>query len=197
MRRPLLMTVLAFASLGGAATPYRSVDLTLTQGTGDFTVRAMASASPTLGARTPSVRDGVASVRAVHQVGDWTVGVSPKLPLALTVRHETGTLTLDLRGLTLTAASVNHEVGDLHVTLPSGPLSASIVNGQGNVSITAPATVGVSATVSVTRGHVRVADREVANGLNVTGTYRTPNYATSKHHVKLSIVVNEGDVDLR
>ncbi|GGK11218.1 hypothetical protein GCM10008955_00610 [Deinococcus malanensis] len=190
---------LSLALVGGvvAAVTYRSVNLTLTHAAGDLHVSRQDSASPTLGARNVRVQNGSALVNAAHGAGTWRVGLSPKLPVNLTVRHEAGDISLNLRGLNVPSLSVQQTAGDVDVHLSAAPLSGSFALGQGDLVLALPAGVGLKLNARVGQGHVKFQGRPVDEGMNVAGVYQTSNYAAARTRINLTASLETGSVTVR
>ena len=102
---------------------------------------------------------------------DWTIQLSPDVPLALTLTAATGTLTLDAADLKLTALNLRAQSGTSTLTLPANnPLTGSwsLISGQIEAEIPANAQVTLD-DVSVSSGTLRLIVGEQANlTLNVS-----------------------------
>lgn len=196
-RIALALTALSLASLALAAT-YRSVALTLKQDLGDLTVTANDAASPVLGARNPTVRNGVAYVSASHSLGDWAVGLSPKLPINLTVQASQGESSLDLRSLKLLGLQVTQELGNLQLKLPAANLKATLRQAQGDTTITLPPNTGISLEVKkLTQGTLVMNGKKVADGQDFNGTYQSANFGTATYRINVTVTVGQGNLTVR
>jgi hypothetical protein len=66
----------------------------------------------------------------------WTIGLSPKVPMELTIDGASGSIDMDLSGLQLTKFSADTGSGSIDLTLPSGTAyTASVSSGSGSVNI--------------------------------------------------------------
>jgi hypothetical protein len=68
----------------------------------------------------------------------WDIGISPNIPVDLSVDGGVGPATLDLSGLQLTNLKIGGSVGELHVTLPAtgNRYDARIEGGVGHTHVT-------------------------------------------------------------
>lgn len=80
----------------------------------------------------------------------WDVGLSPAVPMALSIHNGVGEANLDLSSLQLTSLSLNGGVGEIHATLPATrtPYRATVNNGVGEVSLTIMRGAALDLTVS-------------------------------------------------
>lgn len=199
-RRPLTLApglcALALGLAAAAPAPYSSVDVTLTQNAGEMTVSLSNRVTPTLGVANPTVRGGVAYVSARHDVGSWSVGLSPKLPVSLNVKHDTGTNTLNLSGLNVPRLNVNQGAGETNI-LFGGSTTATVRRDVGALNLYLPANTGLKLTVTrLGTGSVTVEGREVASGTDQSGTYQTANYAAAARKVNLTVTQNAGSIEV-
>ncbi len=180
------------------AAPYTAVDVTLRSELGAVRVAASDTASPVLGVRTPTVRAGVAFVGATHRQGDWTLGLSPKLPLTLHFTNAQGDVQLDLRRLNLRGLTVRQQLGRLDLTLPALNLKARLTQAQGDVQVRLPPGVGVRLIVErFAQGAVRIGGEEVASGLDFNGTYESANYRTARFRTDLTVDMQLGTLTVQ
>ncbi|OLV15988.1 DUF4097 family beta strand repeat-containing protein [Deinococcus marmoris] len=193
---PALMA-LATASFALAAS-YSSVNITLKQELGDLTLAGSSSASPVMGVRNPTIKNGVAYVSASHSLGDWAIGLSPKLPISLTVQASQGESSLDLRALKLLGLQVTQELGNLQLKLPAANLKATLQQAQGDTTITLPPNTGISLEVrKFTQGTLVMNGKKVADGQDFNGTYQSANFATAKYRVNLTVTVGQGNLTVK
>lgn len=193
---PALMA-LATASFALAAS-YSSVNITLKQELGDLTLAGSSSASPVMGVRNPTIKNGVAYVSASHSLGDWAIGLSPKLPINLTVQASQGESSLDLRSLKLLGLQVTQELGNLQLKLPAANLKATLQQAQGDTTITLPPNTGISLEVrKFTQGTLVMNGKTVADGQDFNGTYQSANFETAKYRVNLTVTVGQGNLTVK
>lgn len=191
---PLFLLPLTLSSLATAQT-YQSVNITLKQTTGQLRVAPSTATTPTLGVKTPTVKAGVAYVSASHETGDWAVGLSPRLPLALTIRQDTGSMDLNLRGLPLTALNLMGTTSDIQLVLPSRSLTANITQDTGSLNLYLPADTGLQVVIqNFGTGSLVVEGQEVASGIALTGSYKTANYDSARNRITLNLKMTTGDV---
>ncbi|MCC7359854.1 MAG: hypothetical protein IT317_10275 [Anaerolineales bacterium] len=151
----------------------------------------------------------------------WRIGLSPDVPLGLTVDGGSGLADLDLQALNLTGLAVDGGSGSVHLRLPaSGGYTAEVSGGSGSVQIEfvsgAQATLrydgGSGALmVNVPDGQaVRVEIRDsgsggvslpsgwevVSDGDNDEGVWQTPGYAAAADQL-LIIVTAVGSGSIR
>ncbi len=117
----------------------------------------------------------------------WQLGLTPDLPLELTIDNSVGEMLLDLVNLELNALVVNQGIGRMVVELPED-ISEDVLlkQGVGVIEIEIPEGVGIA--VDAKNGLTKVklpADFELENGY-----YTTPG--TSRTTADLLIVVEQG-----
>ncbi|QFP78146.1 hypothetical protein [Deinococcus sp. AJ005] len=191
------MTALATASFALAAS-YSSVNVTLKQELGDLTLSGNSGASPVMGVRNPTTKNGVAYVSASHSLGNWAIGLSPKLPINLTVQATQGESSLDLRSLKLLGLQVTQKLGSLQLKLPAANLKATLQQAQGDTTITLPPNTGISLEVKkFTQGALVINGKTVADGLAFDGTYQSANFATAKYKVDLAVTMEQGNLTVK
>lgn len=188
----VLLLSAAFAS---AAAPYSSVDVTLKKEVGPLVVAKSDRVSPTLGAARPTVRSKVAYVGASHGVGAWNVGLSPKLPLGLSVTQETGSTVLNLEGLPLTRLNVTTGAGPVALRLPSRTLNANVAQETGSLEIFLPRDTGLRLIIKTFgTGSLMVEGTGVASGTDLSGTFETANFGSARYRVTLNLTHGAGPV---
>jgi predicted membrane protein len=80
----------------------------------------------------------------------WNIGLSPNIPLSLTINTGVGTANLDLTGLHLTSFNLIAGVGQVTLMLPKQemPYQVNISAGVGDLDLSLPADADVGITVS-------------------------------------------------
>lgn len=181
-----------------AATPYSSVNLTLRQELGNLSIGANTRASPVMGVSKPTIKNGVAYVSASHSQGDWATGLSPKLPINLTVESKQGDAALDLRPLQLSALTVTQQLGNLALMLPAANLNVTLTQSQGDATITLPNNVGLRLDVKkFSQGTLIINGKTVADSLNFNGTYMTANYDSAKYKMNMTVSKEQGTLTVK
>lgn len=194
----LVSSLLLSAAPAFAQVPYSSVNLTLKQEQGALSLGVNSKASPVLGVRKPTVKNGVAYVGASHSQGDWAIGLSPKLPISLAITRQQGDAVLDLRTLKLSALTINQQLGDLALMLPAASLNVVLTQSQGDTTITLPPNVGLSLEVKkFTQGELIMNGTTVARGLEFNGTYQTNNYDSAKYKVMMTVSKQLGSLTIK
>lgn len=89
----------------------------------------------------------------------WSIGLSPSLPLDLSVEGGSGSATLKLEGLELTAFRLDVGSGSVDIQLPasSGRYAATLESGSGSARLSMAAGASVSLGVDVGSGSVVLA----------------------------------------
>jgi|FLYN01.1.fsa_nt_gi hypothetical protein len=97
---------------------------------------------------------------------DWNIGLSPDVPLELTIHSGVGEANLDLSGLQITSLEVSSGVGEINVNLPSAGerYSAQISGGVGETHLTIPAGPDITLTISGGGGETTI---DVPDGAGV------------------------------
>jgi hypothetical protein len=128
----------------------------------------------------------------------WDIGLSPAVPLDLSVNGGVGEMELDLRGLQLSALRVQGGVGEIDVQLGQAPVVAQIEGGVGAMRIAVPA--GTAARIDATRGlgsisvaapFVRVSSGE---GREV---WATPGFDQASERITITYRGGVGAMDVR
>ncbi len=113
------------------------------------------------------VRDGFNFIGLdfVSQTREWSIGLSPAVPINLTVDVSSGRAVLDLNGLNLTALTINGGSGRTELTLPGAgrPYSAYIDVSSGSFQIDIPTGAQVDIEVDGGSGSLDMAIAEVAS----------------------------------
>ncbi|GAA4020470.1 LiaF-related protein [Deinococcus rubellus] len=181
-----------------AATPYSSVNVTLKQELGNLSLGGNTRASPVMGISKPTIKNGVAYVSASHSLGDWAIGLSPKLPISLTVMSQQGDAVLDLRPLQLSALTITQQLGTLTLMLPAANLNVSLTQSQGDGTITLPPNVGLRLNAKqFTQGTLIMNGKTVAAGLKFDGTYQTANYDSAQYKVNMTVKKQLGTLTIK
>lgn len=134
---------------------------------------------------------------ATWAAGDrqWTIDLSPTVPLDLTVDTGNGPTTAALDRLHLTALTLDAGNSSLTATLPAGDYEVRVDGGNGRVELRLPA--GVAARLEYDGGNGQVvADGRLARvaGDNDEGVYETDGYAAAAEHILLDVDGGNGRV---
>lgn len=151
----------------------------------------------------------------------WQLGLSPNVPLDLTLDGASGALELDLHQLDLQKLTVNASSGSLALRLPAGSYRGIIDGSSGSMDLTLPADglivldvdggsgsvtlylpAGMNARVVVEdngSGGFRPGDRLVlvSGEADKEGTWETPGFAEDKDGVVITLNIGSGSVSVR
>ncbi len=144
--------------------------------------------------------------------GDWEIGLSPNLPIDLTIDGGSGSNEFDFSGLNLTDLKMDMGSGSTIVTLPAsleayqaeiesgsgsikinlvetGNLSLLMNSGSGSVNIRLPA--GAAVRVNVRDGgsgslNIK-GDLQWISGDDENGLWQTPGYETAEYKIEITI----------
>lgn len=191
--------LLAFSVASVAlAASYSSVNITLKQEMGGMRIGGDKDVSPVLGARNPTVKNGVAYVSASHSMGDWAVALSPRLPINLNLQLDQGDARLDLRSLKLSGLQVNQSQGAMELLLPAADLNATLTQTQGGVTLILPPDTGISLDVKkFSQGSLIMGGKTVAEGQEFNGTYQSANFDTARYRVKMTVTKEAGNLTVK
>jgi hypothetical protein len=89
----------------------------------------------------------------------WVLGLSPRVPIDLTLDGGSGAAQIDLRGLELSDLELDVASGAVDVYLARGEYEAWIDGGSGSLDLWVPDTVGVHLIVDGGSGSLRVGER--------------------------------------
>ena len=165
------------------------------QGVGAISVAPSSQASPTLG-QQPAVTGGVAQVSVTHGASDWNLGLSPKVPMRLSIKQAAGNMDLNLVGLPINSLTTVQGVGALSIKAPARSFKASITQNSGGLDIYLPANTGLRITVTNLTGDVNFGSKSMASGIGVTGTYKTSNFASAKNKITMDVKMAMGSIDV-
>lgn len=149
--------------------------------------------------------------------GRWDLGLSPDVPLSLSLRAAAGSSELDLRRLTLDDLSVEVAAGEVALSLPDGDYDAEIATSAGATAITLPREGEQQIEINVAAGSVELrlpagmearveVDQAVGNFDNeradlqrveTSNVWQTPGYEESADRVTILVDVAVGSVTLR
>jgi hypothetical protein len=160
-----------------------------------------------------SVRGGRADVKVdsrgswfgVWSFGDqsdkrWDVGLSPDVPLDLTLDAGSGPCDFDLTDLDVTNLALDAGSGPIDLVLPSGStFEAKIDGGSGPITIVLPESVGARVELDSGSGPFSPDTRfELVRGKrHGDGTWETDNYRTADHTITLEIDQGSGPITIR
>ncbi len=154
----------------------------------------------------------------------WDIGLTPKIPLALTIDAGTGSTDLNLQGLKLEMLRVNAGTGSVHISLPvsqtslpvnidggtgsisvampaNTPVELGMNGGTGGLDITLPAGAGVSVEVrSGGLGGLHLPDgftKVSGNPDEKEGTWQNAAFNGSKTPIRITLDIGTGGVTIR
>ncbi len=130
----------------------------------------------------------------------WSVKLSPKVPLDLTLDSGSGRCDFDLSGLQLNSLNLDSGSGAVTLGLPSGrSFEADIDSGSGSIAITLPKDAGAHVELNSGSGsfqpdeRFRPTDRSRRHG----GVWETDNYGNADYNITLRIDQGSGSISLR
>jgi hypothetical protein len=130
----------------------------------------------------------------------WSVKLSPKVPLDLTLDSGSGRCDLDLSGLQLDALSLDSGSGAITLSLPSGrSFEADINSGSGSIAITLPRDAGAQVELNSGSGSFQPDERfrRVDRSRGRDGVWETDNYDKAEYNITLRIDQGSGSLSLR
>jgi hypothetical protein len=130
----------------------------------------------------------------------WDVGLSPDVPLDLTLDAGSGPCDFDLAGLQVSGLVLDAGSGPVDLALPSGStFDAKIDGGSGPISIVLPRNVGARVELDSGSGPFSPDTRfELVRGKrHGDGTWETDNYLTAEHTITLEIDQGSGPITIR
>ena len=127
----------------------------------------------------------------------WTIDLSPTVPLALHIDAGNGTTTAGLDDLSLTALTIDSGNGALEATLPDGDYEVSVDSGNGSVRLLLPDGVAARVEYDTGNGSLNVDDRfERVSGDRDEGVYETPGYDRSAGGLAIRLDSGNGSVTI-
>ncbi len=186
---------LAVADL--AATTYRAVDITVRATQSEGQLSASATASPVLGIKAPTVKNGVAFVGLSRTQTTYSAVLGTKFPTNLHLDLSQGTLQGSLAGVPLSALSIKTFQTELSLVLPAVNLAASLEANQGEVALQVPAAVGVQFNLkNWKQGSLTINGQKVVDAQDARGSYATPNFSTAKFRIRFDVAGDSTDLTL-
>lgn len=130
----------------------------------------------------------------------WDVGLSPDVPLDLTLDAGSGPCDFDLTNLQISGLALDVSSGPIDLVLPSGStFEAKIDGSSGPLTIILPRSVGARVVLDSGSGPFSPGARfELVRGkLRDDGTWETDNYDTAEHTITLEIDQGSGPISIR
>jgi hypothetical protein len=130
----------------------------------------------------------------------WSVKLSPKVPLDLTLDSGSGRCDFDLSGLQINALNLDSGSGAITLSLPPGrSFEADINSGSGSIAITLPSDAGAQVELDSGSGSFRPDERfqRVGGSRGRDGTWQTDNYGKADYNITLRIDQGSGSLSLR
>ncbi|MBZ9751301.1 hypothetical protein K7W42_10535 [Deinococcus sp. HMF7604] len=190
-----LSAVLGSVALAAAA--YTQVDITIKTEMSDGQLGASATASPVLGVRNPTVKNGVAYVGMTRQMGEYSAVLGTKLPVNLHLNLTQGSLKGQLTGVPLRGLTMTTQQTDVALTLPAGTYSGTLKTQQGEVQLRVPAGTGVQFTLQkFSMGSLSINNKTVVDTMEASGTYATPNFEAAKNKIRLTVTSDQTDLSV-
>lgn len=130
----------------------------------------------------------------------WDIGLSPNLPLYLTLDSGSGSCRFDLSRLQIANLVVDSGSGSVSLQLPeSSTFSGLIDSGSGSVRIELPDDVGMRLTLDSGSGAFRPGGRMllISGERRGDGIWETENYSSADHRIDLKIDQGSGAVTIQ
>jgi serine/threonine protein kinase len=130
----------------------------------------------------------------------WDVGLSPGVPLDLTLDAGSGHCDFDLTGLQVSGLVLDTGSGPVDLVLPSGSsFDAEIDGGSAPISIVLPQNVGARVEIDSGSGPFNPDARfELVRGKrHGDGVWETANYRSAEHTILLEIDQGSGPISIR
>jgi hypothetical protein len=135
-----------------------------------------------------------------HSDKRWDVGLSPAVPLALTLDAGSGPCDFDLTDLQVSSLVLDAGSGPIDLILPSSStFQVEIDGGSGPITITLPESVGARVELDAGSGPFGPDSRFrlISGNRHDDGTWETDNYDTAEHTVLLKIDQGSGPTSIR
>jgi len=128
---------------------------------------------------------------------DWTLGVTDRVPVALTIETAGGTSTLDLTSLLLTELDLKTSASTMAITFPAQAGLTIARNEASAASLVIRVPLGVAARIRAVKA-IGSADIDSGRFLEIDSgrEYRSADYESSEYRVDLSIDVSLGSVEI-
>ena len=130
----------------------------------------------------------------------WDVGLSPNVPLDLSLDAGSGPCDFDLTGLQVSGLALDAGSGPVDLVLPSGStFETEIEGGSGPLTIVLPESVGARVVLDSGSGPFSPDARfQLVKGKRRgDGTWETDNYDTAEHTITLEIDQGSGPITIR
>lgn len=125
---------------------------------------------------------------------NWDLGLTPEIPLDLSVDLGAGSADVDLEGMQIDSLNMDVGVGDFSLVLPkTGKYDAKIDGAIGQIVIEIPQEVGVRIKSDTGITSVNMPE----NFQEQNGVYTSPNYDTAGSRVDMSLNMAIGNVTVR
>jgi len=131
-----------------------------------------------------------------HGSLDWSVGISPRLPLFLDLETGASEARIDLKDLLVRELILKTGASSTEITLPASPgeLQAKIYGGAASLRVNVPS--GLAARIRFVGGLASMSvDRNRFS--KVGNLYQSPDYDTAINKVDLFIENSVGSIDVR
>ncbi len=125
----------------------------------------------------------------------WDIGIAPGIALDLSMTLDATSSDVDLKALSITALDAEANASTFRLVLPAaytGDAKGRIKAAAGNVQVTIPPGAAVRVVIETKAGSRDVPARFVQKN----GGYETPEYASAKNRLTLTISANAGRVTI-
>jgi len=130
----------------------------------------------------------------------WDVGLSPNVPLDLTLNSGSGPCDFDLTGLQVSDLFLDSGSGSIELALPSGStFDVRMDGGSGSITIVLPESVGARVVLDSGSGSFRPDERFrlVEGERGDDGVWETDNFRTAEHTILMEIDQGSGSIRIR
>lgn len=129
---------------------------------------------------------------------DWTVNLTPDIPLELVITSASGAVTLDLAGVQLSGLMVTDVSGSIEITLPApqnAAYTAQVINTSGSSTVQLPATAAARVEVKGNISGSATVDGRFTEV--VAGVWETADFADAQERIVLELTTVSGALIVR
>jgi len=131
-----------------------------------------------------------------HYSRKWTVQLTDRIPIALTVKTGASDCRLDLEHLKVTALHLKSGASSTVVTLPANAGYTEVHGSSGAASVSLRIPEGVAARIQ-TRGGLSSTSVDQRRFPRQGATYISPNYETAENRVDIRLDMGVGSISIR
>ncbi|HEY7522276.1 MAG TPA: TMEM175 family protein [Candidatus Limnocylindrales bacterium] len=129
---------------------------------------------------------------------DWDLGVTDRIPVALSVEAASGTALLELGDLQLTDLEISAVAASVEVVLPvpRAVLRVRVSAKAGSVELRIPPDVATSVTPERSVSGSVIVDTSRFPSLAPDGSHRTPRFETAATRIEIATIVSAGSISI-